>query len=748
MLSNIKKIKKRFLTRYPKFKKRSYVISVIAATIGLLAAVLFYIFILHGLPNPKGLKNYKVIPVSTQIMDRKGRLLYEIFREQNRTTIKIKDLPDHVKKATIAIEDKDFYKHGGISIIGGMFRAFKDSVILNRGVQGGSTITQQLVKSALLTPERTIQRKVREIVLAVWTEEILTKEEILELYLNQVPYGGVSYGIEEASRTYFGKHAKELDIAQAAFLAGLPQAPSLYSPYTNPNAAKRRQAEVLKVMASEGYITQQQRQKALSQNLEILPPKKTIHAPHFVFYVKDILDKEYGVTTIEEGGLQVYTSLDLDVQKTAEQAVNEEVAKIKYLRAGNGAALVTRPSTGEILAMVGSTDFFATASGSYNVTTALRQPGSSIKPLNFAVGIDRKLVSPATLFLDSKTCFPSPEKPYCPVNYDGKYHGLVTLRNSLGNSFNIPAVKMLGINGTDEFIASASAFTISTFTDPSRYGLSLTLGGGEVRMTEMASAFSAFANEGIPKKLSPILKITDKNNKTLYKNEDPNIVSDVTKPLQYPDFLSINGNRAISKETAFLISHILADNGARSQSFGSSSLLVVPKHSVSVKTGTTNDIRDNWTIGYTPNFLVAVWVGNNDNTPLSPGLTSGVTGAAPIWNRIMRNILAKQPSLPARKPDGVYGRNVCSTYVGSTDTANPECRPYFEYFIKGTEALKPLFTIGKDQVRVSKDTDMETTEQDPAGEMREKTVIKDAFSKYCLDCAHPELASPTPTPNP
>lgn len=746
MPSNLKNIKKRFLSRFPKFKNRRYTITAVGLFCVFVIAILFYIFILHGLPSPRGLKNYKVIPVSSQIMDRKGRLLYEVFHEQNRTTIKIKDLPDYVKQATIAIEDKDFYSHGGISIIGGMFRAFKDSVILNRGVQGGSTITQQLVKSALLTPERTIQRKVREVVLAIWTEEILSKEEILELYLNQVPYGGVSYGIEEASRTYFGKHAKELNIAQAAFLAGLPQAPSLYSPYTNPNAAKRRQAEVLKAMADQGYITQQQRQDALAENLVILPPKKTIHAPHFVFYVKEILEKQFDVTTVEEGGLQVYTTLDLDVQKIAETAVNEEVAKIQYLRAGNGAALVTRPSTGEILAMVGSTDFFATASGTYNVTTALRQPGSSIKPLNYAVGIDRKLVSPATLFLDAKTCFPSPGKQYCPVNYDGKYHGLVTLRNSLGNSLNIPAVKMLGINGTENFIASASAFTISTFTDPSRYGLSLTLGGGEVRMTEMASAFSAFANEGVPKKLTSILKITDKNNKTLYKNEDPNIVPDVTKPLKYPDFLSISGNRAISKETAFLISHILADNGARSTAFGSSSLLVVPKQSVSVKTGTTNDIRDNWTIGYTPNFLVAVWVGNNDNTPLSPGLTSGVTGAAPIWNRIMRAILAKQPSLPARKPDGVIGRNVCSTHVDSADTTNPDCRPYFEYFIKGTETLKPLYSIGKDQVRVSKDTDMETTPEDPAGEMREKTVIKDAYSKYCLDCAHPDLTSPTPTP--
>jgi len=738
------KLIEKLTTQFPRLKDQRFVLKTGATSIIITFLVLFYIFILHGLPNPKGLQNYKIIPVSTQILDRKGRLLYEIFREQNRTPVKIKELPDYVKNSTIAIEDKDFYRHGGISIIGGMIRAFKDTLLLNKGVQGGSTITQQLVKSALLTPERTIQRKVREVVLAIWAEQILSKDEILELYLNQVPYGGVSYGIEEAARTYFGKHAAQLTLSQASFLAGMPQAPSLYSPYTNPDGVKRRQAEVLKSMTEQDFITEKERQNAYKEKLSILPPKKTIRAPHFVFYVKNILDKQYGVTTVEEGGLRVYTTLDLDIQKIAETAVNEEVAKIKYLRASNGASLVTRPSTGEILAMVGSTDFFATASGTFNVTTAHRQPGSSIKPINYAIGIDRKLVNPATLFLDTQTCFPSPEKQYCPVNYDGKYHGLVPLRNALGNSFNIPAVKMLGVNGVENFIASASGFMINSFTDPSRYGLSLTLGGGEVRMTEMAQAFSSFANEGTPKQLVPILKIINKNNQVLYKYKDSNIVADVTKPLPYPNYLVISGKRTISKETAFLISHILSDNGARSQAFGSSSLLVIPKKTVSVKTGTTNDIRDNWTIGYTPNFLVVVWVGNNDNTPLSPGLTSGVTGAAPIWNRIMRGILAKQPDLAPRRPDGVVGRQICTTQVNPTEIENPDCHPKFEYFIKGTENLKPLFSIEKAQVPVSKDTDMQTTKEDPQGEMREKTVAKDQYSQYCIDCAHP--VDPTPTP--
>ncbi|MBI4009432.1 penicillin-binding protein, partial [Candidatus Roizmanbacteria bacterium] len=397
--------------------------------------VYFYIF--YKLPSPTSLKDYKAIPLSTHILDRKGKLLYEIYREEKRTPIKLKDLPSLVKQSTIAIEDKDFYQHAGVSLIGGILRATKDT-LLRQKVQGGSTITQQLVKGALLTPERTIRRKLREIVLALWTEAIFSKDEILELYLNQIPYGGAAYGIEEASQEYYSKPAKDLKLTEAALLAGLPQAPTLYSPHLNPDLAKRRRNDVLKAMYEEKYIDKKTYEKSIDEKLLVQPPKQDIKAAHFVFYVKAQLEELYGIKQVEEGGLRVKTTIDLDIQEESEKILGEELEKIKNLNVSNGAILITRPPTGEIIAMVGSADYFASPSGAFNVTTALRQPGSSIKPINYAIGIERKLVTAATTFLDIPTCFFAAGQPvkYCPNNYDGQFHGAAQLRFALGNSYN------------------------------------------------------------------------------------------------------------------------------------------------------------------------------------------------------------------------------------------------------------------------------------------------------------------------
>jgi len=702
----------------------------------------FYWFILRDLPNPASLKNYKVVPVSTQILDRNEKPLFEIFRDQNRVPIKLSALPKYVGQASIAIEDKDFYTHSGVSIFSGIFRALKDMTFGSSGLQGGSTITQQLVKSALLIPDRTIQRKIREVILAVWTEKIFSKNEILELYLNQIPYGGSSYGIEEAAKIYFGKQAKDLTLAQAAYLAGLPQAPTYYSPYINPERASNRQKEVLQKMYEQKYITQDQLKNAKVENVEILPVKDSIKAPHFVFYVKQLLEEQYGLQQVEEGGLKVTTTLDYDIQASAEAIVKDEVDKAKSLNVSNGALLVTRPPTGEILSMVGSKNYFASPSGTFNVTTAMRQPGSSIKPVNYAIGIDRKLVTAASLFLDTPTCFPNPTgKAYCPVNYDGNFNGPVQLRFALGNSLNIPAVKMMAINGVDNFAASSSAFLISSFAHPEKYGLSVTLGGAEMTMVELSQAFSTFANQGTPKKLVAILKVEDKKGNVLYQWKDPNFIQDVEKPLKYPDTLGISGKRAISPEAAFIISHILLDNFARSMAFGLSSELVVKGKNVSVKTGTTDDKRDNWTIGYTPNFLVAVWVGNNDNTPMNPYLASGITGAAPIWNRMMTEILKNQPDLMPKKPAGVVDKSVCFENGAVTTAKLGEvqsgCSPRFEYFIKGTEP-KGLETK-RELVAVNRDNGKLAGPGDTNVEMQEKTVMKDGFSTYCLDCSHDEI---------
>ncbi|MBP9691431.1 penicillin-binding protein [Candidatus Woesebacteria bacterium] len=729
--------------RLPRFKKvnKIWIFSVLGVSglvTCLIIAVVAYFYIFKDLPSPYTLKDYKAVPISSQIYDRNGKLLYEVYRDENRTPVKLSTLPKYIGQSTIAIEDKDFYNHGGISLYSGMLRAVRDT-LKTSNLQGGSTLTQQLVKSALLTPERTIQRKIKEIILAVWVEQLFTKDEILEMYLNQVPYGGSSYGISQAAKTYYNKKPQDLTLDEAALLAGLPQAPTSYSPHTNPDRAKKRRDTVLRSMNEQAYITEDQLNKALKVEVKVLPPVTNIRAPHFVFEVKDLLEQEYGLKQLEEGGLKVTTTLDLEIQTEAEQAVKDEIADLEKYKVTNGAVIVSRAPTGEILAMVGSVDYFDGGSGAFNVTTSgTRQPGSSIKPINYAVGIDRGIVTASTMFLDTPTCFSAPGQPksYCPKNYDNTFHGPVQLRYALSNSYNIPAVKMLAYNGINEFIASTSAFMIDSFKDPDRYGLALTLGGGEVKMTEMSQAFSAFANSGKPRKLNYVLKVEDKSGKVLYEYKDPNFVLDVHQPLERPNTLVMKGKNAISEGTAFIISHILQDNGARTPAFGPRSELVVKDRTVSVKTGTTNDLRDNWTIGYTPNFVVTVWVGNNDFTPMARGVTSGLTGASPIWNRIMTYLLKDQPDLPPVKPSSVIGMQVCSDtgVIAGKQEGGYNCPTRFEYLIQGTNSTA---NVSRQQVPVNKDTDQYIADPtNPAVEMREKTVLKDMFGLYCVDCNH------------
>lgn len=695
-----------------------------------------YLLIFKDLPSPTRLAQYNT-PIATKIYDRSGKLLFDIFADENRTPVPLSEMPKVLQQATIAIEDKNFYQHKGINIIGGMLRAITANITRGQ-LQGGSTITQQLVKSALLTPERTVIRKIKEIILAFWVEILYPKDKILELYLNQVPYGGTAWGIESASEHFFGKKVSELTLAEAALLAGLPQAPTLYSPYgAHPELAKTRQGEVLKRMAEDGYISEEEADDASSQPLEYRN-ETGIKAPHFVMYVKEQLAQIYGEALVAKGGLKVTTTLDFDLQEYAQATVAAEVGKLKNYRVSNGAALITKPATGEILAMVGSADYFASPSGNFNVVTALRQPGSSIKPINYALGLEKRIVTAATMFIDEPTCFGNTagKAPYCPVNYDGKFHGPVQLRFALGNSFNIPAVKMLYMNTVEDMVASASAFGLTTLTDPSRYGLSLTLGGGEVHMTDMATAFGVFANGGIRHDLVSILKVVDKNGKTLQEYKDPNLDKDV------PSQLLLNGPRVISAETAFLISHILLDNNARQESFGPSSQLYIPNRAVSVKTGTTDDLRDNWAIGFTPQVLVAVWVGNNDNTPMNPYLVSGVTGAAPIWHKLMAEALKGKPDIWPKQPDGIVGAHVCA--ISGLAPPNPDsnaadrgCSTRFEYFIRGTVPAE-VEQLSQ-QVLIDKSTgDLAAPGQTDNVEMQTHQVIRDSVSLWCLDCPHPE----------
>ncbi len=605
-----------------------------------------------SLPNPQ-LLAHRDLEVTTKIFDRTGALLYEIYADQNRTPVPLSEIPDVVKQATIAIEDKDFYRHQGISLRG-IVRALREIVLRDR-IQGGSTITQQLIKSALLTPEVKLSRKIREIILAFWAERIYSKNQILEMYLNQVPYGGTAWGIGSASRMYFGKSVRDLTLAEAAILAGLPTAPTEYSPFgSHPEKAFDRQAEVLRRMVEERYITKKEAQDALAQEIHFEPPRVAIRAPHFVMYVKTLLERRYGPRLVDRGGLRVVTSLDIGIQEKIEDIVRSHVEALRALRVGNGAALVTNPKTGEILGMVGSRDYFNVIDeGNVNVTTSLRQPGSSIKVVNYVAALENGFTA-ATVIDDSPIVYKVPgSPPYSPVNYDGKFHGPTPLRYALGNSYNIPAVKVLSKIGVGTMIEKGRLMGITSWKDESRYGLSLTLGGGDVTMLETATIYGSLANAGRRVDLLPVLEVTDYAGRVIERNRPK------------------RGVQAIKPEVAWILSNILSDNSARSAAFGPSSTLVIPGKTVSVKTGTSNDKRDNWTIGYTPSLVAAVWVGNNNNAPMDPYLTSGITGASPIWHDIIVELLKDKPDEVPEKPDGVVA---IPCYFGRV-----------EYFMKGTE---------------------------------------------------------------
>lgn len=693
-------------------------------------------YMLRDLPSPRKLTSRENYPVSTQIFDRHGELLYEIFGDENRIPIKLDDLPPHVYQAAIAIEDKNFYKHLGFDITGIMRAVINNA----RGttVSGGSTITQQLVKNALLTKEKSITRKAKEAVLALFTELLYSKEDILEMYLNYISYGGTTVGIEAASQGYFDKPAKDLTIAEAALLAGLPQAPSRYSPFnSDPKAAKDRQADVLRRMVEDKYITQAQADEAKAEVLNYALSKTDIKAPHFVFYVRDMLYKKYGEDTVERGGLRVTTTLDLGLQNTVQASVSAEIENLKRYRVGNGASLVIKPNTGEILAMIGSKDYFNTAEdGQVNVTIADRQPGSSIKPLMYATAFQQKLLNPGTILLDIPTCFNVPgQKPYCPKNYTGGFSGPVTIRQSLGNSLNIPAVKGLKIIGLETFINQASRMGITSWIDPSRYGLSLTLGGGEVKMIDLAQSFAVIANQGVKVPLTPILKIEDYQGTVLEETNIEERLSDLNALTSYDSEISQGElERVMDRAPAYLTAHIMQDNKAREGAFGPRSELVIRNQVVSAKTGTTNDLKDNWTVGFTPEFLVITWVGNNDGTPMNQSLVSGVTGAAPIFNDIMTFILHGREPVWPEKPSDVFSGPVC--VHGMPPKSGEDCKSQAEelYWRKSQPSDSAIKT---ENTWIKPETGLppQPGESLDGLQLQEKIFYEDPLTKrYCSDC--------------
>ena len=669
--------------KFFKRKKRKPVLIILAtlASLFFLSVMLFtvasiLIFSIYSvtLPSPTRLVS-RDVEQSTKIFDRNGKILYEIFTDKNRTIVNLDKISLDLIHATLSAEDSDFYKHRGfdlISIARGGFNTFR-----GKGLQSGSTLTQQLAKNTLLTTERTLNRKIKELVLSMQIERKYSKDDIIKMYLNEAPYGGTSYGVEAASQYYFGKSAEYLTLAESALIAGLPQSPSYYSPFgANPENAQARQHYVLWLMKIRGwvdkdgvrrYISEKEYEEAKKEPLKYASVDHGIRAPHFVMYVKNLLSQRYGDDLVERGGLNVTTTLDLTMQEKAQEILANEVEKFKYLDVGNAALAAIDPRNGNILAMVGSKDYFDEESdGNVNVVLSLRQPGSAIKPLTYVTAFEKGF-TPSYVLFDVPTTFPSDssQPDYSPVNYDGKFRGPIQIRYALANSINVAAVKMLKLVGIDSLMDTARRFGITTFGDPSKYGLALTLGGGEVRLLELANAYAVFANGGVYHPPISILKVTDSKG---------NVIDEVKEN---------KGEKVIDSGYAYLISDILSDNFARADVFGLQSNLVISGHMVAAKTGTTNDIRDNWTIGYTPSLVVGVWAGNNDNTPMAKGLASGITGASPIWQKKMIEFLKDKKDEKFEKLDNIIDVEVgkvsgMQVYDGAEDGR-------WEKFVKGTE---------------------------------------------------------------
>lgn len=647
--AHIKKIKKIIFSR-------QFIIMALGGCFLLIAGMALWVITLD-IPDISLFAERKV-EQSTKIYDSTGKvLLYDVHGSIKRTIIPFEEIPRHVKNAAVAIEDSDFYNHHGISIEGIMRALFTNILSGNASGQGGSTITQQLIKNALLTNKKTYTRKLKEAILAIKLERVLGKEEILNLYLNEIPYGGQTYGIEAASQTFLGKPAKELTLAETAYLASLPQSPTYYSPYgLHTDELEKRKNLVLRRMNDLGFVSKEETEAAMQEKVEFIGrADESLKAPHFVMYVLDVLGEKYGRDIVDTGGLRVTTSLNWELQQKAEsltrQFVEDEKEKFNVSNAG---MIGIDPKTGAIQIMVGSKNFWGdpepegcspgvtcTFDPQVNTTIRLRQPGSSFKPIVYATAL-KKGYTPETVVFDLPTEFNSSCNPdiqlntygedsvcYAPQNYDTIFRGPITFKNALAQSINIPAVKVLYLAGLLDSLSTAKTLGISTLDDPNRYGLTLVLGGGEVKLLELAGAYSVFANNGIQNTPTAILKVEE---------GEGNILEEHTP----------SHNQVLDPEIAYQINDMLSDNTARAPAFGEQSYLYFPGKEVAVKTGTTNDYRDAWVIGYTPNVTLGVWFGNNDNTPMEKQVAGFI--AAPLWNAFLGEVFKTLPKEDFIKP--------------------------------------------------------------------------------------------------
>ncbi|MDA3839944.1 MAG: PBP1A family penicillin-binding protein [Patescibacteria group bacterium] len=620
-----RKNKDNYSSFFANFKRKIILSILFLLVLSFLVGSVSVAFIARGLPDPNKLME-RELAQTTKIYDRTGEtVLYEIHGDQQRTLVNLEEIPEYIKWASISIEDKNFYKHNGVSVWG-ILRGVVWQKLRGKPVQGGSTLTQQFIKNAVLTNERTITRKVKEWILAYKLEQKFSKDEILQLYLNEIPYGSTAYGIEAASQKYFAKSARDISLAEAAILAALPQAPTAYSPYgNNKDHLIVRQHYILDLMVEQNYVSKEDAE--IAKNFELVFKKQTanIKAPHFVMYIKELLSEKYGEKMIEQDGLKITTTLDLYKQEVAEEIITELGDKNnENYQATNSALVSIDPKTGQILAMVGSRDYFNDKiDGQVNITTSLRQPGSSMKPLIYASTFLKGL-TPSSILYDVVTNFSQDkENPYEPHNYTLEENGPVSIRKALAGSLNIPAVKALYIAGVENVLDLAKNVGYTSLGDKDRFGLSLVLGGAEVRLIEHTNAYSAFAREGNISPITSILKIEDKDGVIIEEWKE-------------------DSKKVLDPKVARAINDILSDNNARSYAFGENNWLTLGDRPVAAKTGTTNDYRDAWTIGYTPSLVTGVWVGNNNNDEMKRGAAGGVV-AAPIWNSYMKRVLGDTP---------------------------------------------------------------------------------------------------------
>jgi 1A family penicillin-binding protein len=595
----------------------------------------YYSNLIQSLPAPTA-KAMHDLPESTRIFDRNGELLYEAHGDVKRRVVPLEQIPEHLRQATVAIEDKNFYEHNGYEI-SAILRAAKVNIENLEIKQGASTLTQQLARTVFLNNEKVFSRKIKELFLATKIEERYSKDEILEMYLNTIPYGSNAYGISAASEIYFNKEVKDLSLMESTYLAALPKAPTDYSPF-GPNAEvlHSRAGLVLEKMHELGFISKEEFDETVSQDRpEFKKMPVPIKAPHFVFLVLDILNKQMGEKAVRQGGFDVYTSIDMDLQRKAEKIVSEQGKKNEEKHGAANAALTAIDTrTGEILTMVGSRDFFRPVDGAVNVAIMPRQPGSSFKPYVYAAALSEKL-NPSSLITDARTDFAYANNgvKYIPQNYTGSHYGQVTIRKALAGSLNIPAVKVLVDVGIDNAIDLAERLGISTLKDRKRFGPALALGGGEVTLLEHTAALGAFGNEGIKQELTAVLSVKDRDGNTVFQWQKK------------------DGLKAVEAKAAYEISDILSDSGARQYIFGQAANLTIPGRKAAVKTGTTQNFRDAWTVGYVPGLSVGVWVGNNDNTMMKKG-SDGSVVAAPIWKQFMVEAVKNRPAEDFRKPEG------------------------------------------------------------------------------------------------